>query len=237
MQTQYTEVRQAVERMRAQGQQGMQQAFAEARTNQTRSGRIIAAIMALSVASIAGLAVLSIVLVREIKRPVARALHVADRLAEGDVETTIEIDAHDEIGQLLGSMKRMLEYQQEMAGVAGAIAAGDLTVDVRPRSERDRIGSAFRGMVEKLSATVADLRMGADTLLDRLARGLGGLAEALPGHERAGGFGRGDDLEPGADDGLDHPERGEQPADRADGRRGARWPRRAAAPWPRRCRP
>jgi hypothetical protein len=51
----------------------------------------------------------------------------------------------------------MMNCLQEMATVAEAIGAGDLTMDPNPRSERDRLGVSFRDMTRKLSATVADL--------------------------------------------------------------------------------
>jgi methyl-accepting chemotaxis protein len=160
----YQEIDARVARIREQGAEGMRAAFAEARQNQARSTRIITGLRLFSIVAVTLLGVLAFLLVKSIRRPVDEAVQVADRLALGDLETTLTVDAKDEIGQLLHSMRRMVAYLQEMASLAEAIASGDLTVAPAPRSERDRLGVSFRNMVHKLSATVADLRTGAETL-------------------------------------------------------------------------
>jgi methyl-accepting chemotaxis protein len=108
--------------------------------------------------------VLSLNLVRMITKPVSEAVAAADRLTQGDVEATFSVSSSDEIGQLLLSLQRMVEYLRETAQVAEAIAAGNLSVEPRPRGERDRLGHSFRNMVEKLRSIVGNLRVGADTL-------------------------------------------------------------------------
>jgi methyl-accepting chemotaxis protein len=53
----------------------------------------------------------------------------------------------------------MIAYQQEMAGAADLLAQGDVTADVKPRPERDRLGNAFRRMIayQQEMAGAADL--------------------------------------------------------------------------------
>ena len=43
----------------------------------------------------------------------------------------------------------MVVYLKEMAGAADRVAAGDLSVSVQPRSERDALGTALSGMVDE----------------------------------------------------------------------------------------
>jgi methyl-accepting chemotaxis protein len=108
---------------------------------------------------------LSISLVRMITRPVAEAVAAADRITKGDVEATFTVGSKDEIGRLLKALQGMVEYLREAAQVAEAIASGELSVEPRPRGDRDRLGHSFRNMVEKLRTVVGNLRIGADTLI------------------------------------------------------------------------
>ena len=47
---------------------------------------------------------------------------------------------------MAGAFGAMVGSLREKAGIAEAIARGDLTRDVEPRSERDALGHAFRAM-------------------------------------------------------------------------------------------
>src|ERR1043166_4409763 len=61
-------------------------------------------------------------------------------------------------------MRSMTEYLQENADAADALAAGDLTVHIRPRSSADRFGNAFTSMVRKLSSVINGVRRDAAAL-------------------------------------------------------------------------
>jgi methyl-accepting chemotaxis protein len=163
-QREYAAIRESVQKMRERGQQGMQGVFEQARRNQQQSTRTMVAISLLSVGTIALLGALSFLLVRTIVRPVQRTAAAAERLALGDLDLNLTADSKDEIGQLIGSVQRLALYLREMAEMSEAIAAGDLTVEPRPRSESDRLGLSFRNMVQNLSAIVGDLRLGVGTL-------------------------------------------------------------------------
>src|SRR5215207_520369 len=52
----------------------------------------------------------------------------------------------------------MVAYQREMATVAGAIAGGDLSQPVQPKSERDVLGSAFAAMSTGLHDLIAQVQ-------------------------------------------------------------------------------
>ena len=54
----------------------------------------------------------------------------------------------DEIGRMALAINRMTSSLQEMAVAAAKIARGDLTVQVEPRSPKDKLGQAFEQMVD-----------------------------------------------------------------------------------------
>jgi methyl-accepting chemotaxis protein len=100
----------------------------------------------------------AVLIIRSITRPLGRAVEVIRGLAQGDVEAEVGATTRDETGQLLAAMRDMLAAQKAMAAAAQAIAAGDVSVEVAPRSGRDALGLAFVEMVtsQRRVAAVAE---------------------------------------------------------------------------------
>jgi methyl-accepting chemotaxis protein len=65
----------------------------------------------------------------------------------GDAEREIDVRSKDEIGSLAAACASLLDYIKDMARVTERVAQGDLTVEVKPRSDRDVLGNAFSRMV------------------------------------------------------------------------------------------
>src|SRR5438874_1867773 len=68
------------------------------------------------------------------------------------------MNRNDEVGELSRTFNRMISYLKEMAAVSEAIAGGDLTVQVQPRSQSDTLGKAFSEMTVGLRALVKNVR-------------------------------------------------------------------------------
>jgi len=77
-------------------------------------------------------------------------------VAEGDTTTLAEITSKDEIGDLLGQVNVMIGNLRETADMADQVAQGDLTVQPKPRSDKDQLGLALQTMVDRLRGVVAD---------------------------------------------------------------------------------
>ncbi len=99
-----------------------------------------------------------------ITRPVLLAVDVARKIARGELNQTIKSTTRDEMGWLLHEFEEMLKPLRRMADAAQRIAAGDLTVEVRPQSEKDVLGNAFSDMLAKLSQAIGEVREGANAL-------------------------------------------------------------------------
>src|SRR5580658_9676223 len=94
--------------------------------------------------------------------PLTRLIHVADQIGQsGDLEHNIDIHGKDEIGQLARTFESMVKYLKEMAAVSEAIAGGNLSVEVHPRSANDTLANAFTRMVEGLRGMVRNVRVAA----------------------------------------------------------------------------
>ena len=99
---------------------------------------------------------------KSITEPLTQLMSVAEQIADsGELDHKIDVQRDDEIGALARSFDKMVTYLKEMAGVSEAIAGGDLTVQVEPRSKHDTLGNAFGRMVEGLGSLVRSVRDGA----------------------------------------------------------------------------
>jgi methyl-accepting chemotaxis protein len=102
---------------------------------------------------------------RSITKPVRELQKIAEAVAVGDVEQTIDVSTKDEIGDLSRSFDRIVASQKELSAVAGQVAEGDLTVSVTARGEKDVLSKSFDRMVraQRDLAKVAGLVAKGDT--------------------------------------------------------------------------
>jgi methyl-accepting chemotaxis protein len=111
-----------------------------------------------------GLAV-SLILAGNLARPLVRVAESMRRAAQGDLSDSLEFDERtDEIGEMSRSVNETYVYLKEMAGVADAIAGGNLEVSIAPRTTADSFGKALEAMVLKLSQMIGEVRSGASAL-------------------------------------------------------------------------
>lgn len=99
--------------------------------------------------------ILSLTLAFYLSKIIAKPLQVittaAGRIASGDLEVAIEAnDRKDEVGELTRTFGGMSRYLRNIADVSQQIGAGDLTVTVKPVSDKDILGLAFLNMTEYL---------------------------------------------------------------------------------------
>jgi methyl-accepting chemotaxis protein len=96
---------------------------------------------------------------KSITEPLKQLMEIASDIGEsGDLEHDIDINRKDEVGELARSFSSMVSYLKEMAAISEAIAGGDLSNEVEPRSKRDTLGNAFARMTEGLGTLVRNVR-------------------------------------------------------------------------------
>src|SRR5438105_2863529 len=96
---------------------------------------------------------------KSITQPLNELMTVAQRIGNaGDLDHEINISRKDEIGELARTFSSMVSYLREMASVSEAIAGGNLSVEVIPRSKQDTLGNAFSRMIEGLRKLVQNVR-------------------------------------------------------------------------------
>ncbi len=125
------------------------QAAADASAGQTMLLAAVAGALLLGLAIATWLAL-------SISRGLTRAVSLADAVAMGDLGQTVTVTSRDEIGDLVTAMNRMTANLNATAGLADAIAGGDLTVEAKPLSDKDTMGLALQTMLTRLRSVVAD---------------------------------------------------------------------------------
>jgi methyl-accepting chemotaxis protein len=128
-------------------------------TNSFSSTRSSSTLIILILGGFAILAALALATLigRNLVGGIRQLLTAAKGISEGDVAQTVDLHSRDELGETADAFRQMIAYLQDATGAADRIAAGDLTVDVEPRSERDALGTALRSMAENLRTLIGQL--------------------------------------------------------------------------------
>jgi len=128
-----------------------------------RDARALYASAATTLYIVAGLALLIAVagalwISRTVSSGLRRVSQVVDAVAIGDLNQQITVATNDEIKDLVDTVTRMTSNLRDSAALADRIAAGDLSVDHQPLSDKDVLGHAMVRMTGnlRLSAAVAD---------------------------------------------------------------------------------
>jgi methyl-accepting chemotaxis protein len=112
---------------------------------------------------------------KSIKEPLYHLIDVAHRIGEtGDLEQSIDIHRKDEVGVLADNFNKMIVHLKDMAAVSAAIAEGQLSVSIQPRSQQDTMAKAFAQMTRGLRELVRQVRDSAA----QVASGSGQMASA-----------------------------------------------------------
>jgi methyl-accepting chemotaxis protein len=128
-------------------------------SDQTAATWTILVSLLFTIAALSVGAVIAYTTAKSITLPLTNLMNVARGIGNtGDLEHNIDVTRNDEIGELARTFHKMVTYLKEMAGVSEAIAGGDLTLEVKPRSSHDTLGNAFAKMVDGLAGLVRSVR-------------------------------------------------------------------------------
>ena len=83
---------------------------------------------------------------------------VADALAAGKVDIEIEEHGKNEFGIMLDDLQNVIDNTRTNTEVAQAVANGDMTVKVTPKSEEDALGQALLKMVQSNNYTLSEIK-------------------------------------------------------------------------------
>lgn len=117
----------------------------------------------------AGLIVLAIIIsiilvsriIKSIMKPLRDITLAAETIATGDLDVAVEYAVDDEIGTLAKSFQNLVETTKNQVVAAEALAAGNLAVDIEPRSQKDMMNFALKKMIGNLNDMFTEIRSAA----------------------------------------------------------------------------
>jgi methyl-accepting chemotaxis protein len=101
---------------------------------------------------------------RRLARGISAVGGAAKKIARGEIDQRVKVTSRDELGEMAADFNAMTDYLRETADIAATIAAGDLTADVTPRSDRDALGNALADMTTGLRALVGSINDATGTM-------------------------------------------------------------------------
>ncbi len=107
-------------------------------------------------------------LIRIIVNPIKKSITLADTVARGNLQVSIDIDQSDEVGQLAASLRGMVKNLKESVAIATTVSEGDLTrakVLLKQQGEGE-LDIALRNMVARLESIVRSIQQGANNIAD-----------------------------------------------------------------------
>ncbi len=151
----------ATQEMQAQQQQ------AGGTYSSTRDVLIVAVVASLVIALTAALW-----LALSISKGLGKIVTLAEAVAIGDLNKSVEITTNDEIKDLIETVNRMSANLRATAAIADQIADGDLTVQPKPLSAKDTLGLALERMAQRLRNVVGTSAAGPRAMSPPAARNL-----------------------------------------------------------------
>jgi methyl-accepting chemotaxis protein len=143
-------------------QQGAKRAFVTA--SNTADSRLALLLYLLALAAIAVGVVCSVLITRSIVRPLHGAVHIAQKVAAGELTTVVEVNGRDQVTELLQALKDMNESLSRTVGevrtgtdtittAAQEIASGNADLSARTEHQASSLEETASSM-EELTSTV-----------------------------------------------------------------------------------
>ncbi|NQY49282.1 MAG: response regulator [Colwellia sp.] len=99
----------------------------------------------------------SFIIARLISLPITRLKELAKKVATGDLSQQVSQISNDELGDLSLSINSTIQSIAEAAQQAEAIASGDFSQEIHPKSEQDKLGHALHNMKSQIIAQKTSL--------------------------------------------------------------------------------
>ncbi len=99
-------------------------------------------------------------------KPLASLVRTSEALAQGDVNQQIEIRSNDEMGTLAAAYSKAIEYMKEMADATSRVADGDLTIEAKPRSQKDVLGNAHARLIARQRDLIGKMKNAASNVAE-----------------------------------------------------------------------
>lgn len=131
-------------------------AKAEEDASQSSYHLSVALILGLLLLAVGIAATVAMLMARGTTRAVREIGAAAKAISQGDIDQHVVVRSRDELGEMAADFEAMTDYLRATVEIAETIAAGNLDVEVRPRSQRDVLGSSLATMTDSLRSLVSE---------------------------------------------------------------------------------
>ncbi|MHB8064265.1 MAG: methyl-accepting chemotaxis protein [Ruminiclostridium sp.] len=100
---------------------------------------------------------LGVFISRIISKPIRELVGTADKLSMGDINVSVEATTKDEIGSLMQAFSKMIENIRNQAFAVEKIASGDLTIEVKAKSENDLLGKKLSELINSNNEVLGNI--------------------------------------------------------------------------------
>jgi methyl-accepting chemotaxis protein len=149
----YTNVRETLAAASERDRVAIEGAFASVGANQRSSTVLTSIALLLSIGALLGIS-------RWIIRRVSGGLHeittAADQIRRGRIDQDISYRSGDEVGLVAESFRNIVSYLGEVSAAAEAVANGDLSREIVPRSDQDVLAHQMLRAMETLRGVMAE---------------------------------------------------------------------------------
>lgn len=91
---------------------------------------------------------ISIYMTRAIRVALGELTKAADALAKGEIDIKLEKSGNDEFAELIDDFQKVIDNTRSQAQIIQELAAGNMTVEVYPKSESDVMGHALKRFIK-----------------------------------------------------------------------------------------
>jgi len=130
----------------------------------TITKNITTTILWFAIISLLIIGIFSFYIVKYISTQINSAVEATNQLAKGNLDISIEISSKDEIGKLLESLQKAIASYKKIAIVAEKISTGDLTAEIEPLSDKDKMSMALSNMLQAFKKQIKELIEGINVL-------------------------------------------------------------------------
>jgi len=98
--------------------------------------------------------------------PITITATCINRIAKGDIPEKITTVYRGDFAEMIQNVNALIDSTYTITQLAEAMAQGNLTVEVKERSERDLLMRALNAMISRLSDVVVNVKVAAETVAD-----------------------------------------------------------------------
>jgi methyl-accepting chemotaxis protein len=128
-------------------------------TNTSQANSTVIAMIIAVLAAIIVSFILGRIISNMISKPMKALTDVAGKLSVGDIDLSVKAESKDEIGNLMDAFSKIIDNIKAQAEVAKQIAAGELSVEITLKSDKDVLSKSMKLVVETLRKLVLEAEM------------------------------------------------------------------------------